>query len=260
MIKSLGAHFLKRLANNVALVAVILSLGTASCFAAKSDWIEAEGGAMRVVLSKNADGSLNGFVDISLQPGWKTYWKNPGDGGIPPSLTLTNLSGETSNVQLQFPAPEDINENEQRFAGYHTAVALPFQLPTSTESTINLTAFIGVCAEICVPFEASFALPADSSDADKTDRAFKTLPQDMGASFFSEVKQEAGKLILKTSKPEAQGTLFFAPEDGWVLGHATEVPGGFSVDVLKVGKASSQAYFTLRSKDGAISGTVPLLK
>ena len=66
-------------------------------FAASSDWQEAEGARVRVVTQSVPDenGVLKAIVEVDLEPGWKTYWREPGSSGIPP---LFNFS-ESENVQ-----------------------------------------------------------------------------------------------------------------------------------------------------------------
>lgn len=70
--------------------------------AASSDWVETPGGKVRVVLEENKHtGELRGALQIDLNPGWKTYWRNPGDAGVPPQL---NIEGNSS-ARIDFPAP-----------------------------------------------------------------------------------------------------------------------------------------------------------
>src|SRR5262245_54788615 len=59
--------------------------------AASSDWYQAEGAAVRLLASGAPDeqGVLKGALQIELKPGWKTYWQDPGDAGVPPSLDVS---------------------------------------------------------------------------------------------------------------------------------------------------------------------------
>ena len=65
-----------------------LSLLACPALASSSDWYEAEGGRVRLVTSGAADenGVIEGALEIDLKPGWKTYWRDPGDAGVPPTL------------------------------------------------------------------------------------------------------------------------------------------------------------------------------
>lgn len=83
---------------------------------------------------------------IDLAPGWKTYWRAPGDAGIPPRITLS------SPAQVLFPAPQVMDVLGARVVGYDGSVVLPVVLPVGQGAQdITLTADLGICHDICVP-------------------------------------------------------------------------------------------------------------
>ena len=43
-----------------------------------------------------------GVLDIDLKPGWKTYWRDPGDAGVPPQLDVS-ASTNVAGAELRFP-------------------------------------------------------------------------------------------------------------------------------------------------------------
>ncbi|MEJ6478965.1 MAG: protein-disulfide reductase DsbD family protein, partial [Octadecabacter sp.] len=57
-------------------------------------------------------------VRISLAPGWKTYWRAPGDAGIPPQFQWDG-SQNINAAQFHWPIPEVMNQNGMRSIGYH---------------------------------------------------------------------------------------------------------------------------------------------
>src|SRR5262245_43732610 len=92
-------------------VPMLAALAVASALASpalasSSDWHEADGGRVRLLTSGRPDehGVLRGALEIDLKPGWKTYWLDPGDAGVPPSLDVSG-SRNVSTAELQFPAP-----------------------------------------------------------------------------------------------------------------------------------------------------------
>jgi DsbC/DsbD-like thiol-disulfide interchange protein len=223
-------------------------------FASQSHWVEAEGGAMRLLITDDGKSPARGVLEIKLKPGWKTYWRDPGDGGIPPSL-----SGEGMAVELLFPAPERITENDQVISGYHNGVKLPFVLPETLVPVDKLTAFIGVCSEICVPFQADFPLVRDKADANRVDQAFAGLPKTATANegIISYTRQ--GEML--TLKSSAQnGTLFLAPEKGVYLAVPKADTAGFIVKILKEKTPGVKVNYTLKIADGAISGVFEMPK
>src|ERR1700741_2164925 len=75
--------------------------------ASSSDWYEAEGGRVRLVTTGAPDesGVIAGVLQVDLKPGWKTYWRDPGDAGVPPTLDASG-SDNVASVTVMWPAPE----------------------------------------------------------------------------------------------------------------------------------------------------------
>lgn len=100
---------------------------------------------------------------IKLDPGWKTYWRAPGDAGIPPRIDWSG-SRNIDSVALHWPVPEIFSVGDMRSIGYHDEVVIPLEFVLSDAGNpahLAGTIEIGVCDDICVPFSASFdaALP-----------------------------------------------------------------------------------------------------
>ena len=92
-------------------------------------------------------------LKITLAPGWKTYWRVPGDGGIPPRFAWDG-SENVSGAAFHWPVPEVFYINEMRSIGYTGTVVIPVELslpdgdaPARMSGQVQL----GVCEEICVP-------------------------------------------------------------------------------------------------------------
>ncbi|TZG37648.1 protein-disulfide reductase DsbD domain-containing protein [Agrobacterium sp. B1(2019)] len=151
-----------------------------------TDWARSEGGQMRVAsLAMDADGVVRGLLQIEPKDGWITYWREPGEAGIPPQITPDPASGVTLTA-MAYPVPKLIENDDITDIGYDHAVSLPFQLkaadPTA-KGKIDITAFIGVCQNICIPFEAKFSIErGNAGDDDREERrlleeARETLPE-----------------------------------------------------------------------------------
>ncbi|MEM9343974.1 MAG: protein-disulfide reductase DsbD domain-containing protein [Pseudomonadota bacterium] len=92
-------------------------------------------------------------VRLSLAPGWKTYWRSPGDAGIPPRFDWSGTQN-VSGVAVHWPVPIVFYENGYRSVGYSGEVTIPLEFVTpDTQAPIALDARldIGVCEEVCVP-------------------------------------------------------------------------------------------------------------
>lgn len=102
---------------------------------------------------RNADGTHMAAVRISLNPGWKTYWRTPGDAGIPPRISWSG-SQNLQAATVIWPTPEVFVENGMRSIGYTQDVVLPVRVnPAQADHPVHLKAVldIGVCRDVCVP-------------------------------------------------------------------------------------------------------------
>lgn len=102
---------------------------------------------------RNNDGSHTAALRISLNPGWKTYWRAPGDAGIPPQISWQG-SRNVADITVVWPTPTVFNQNGMRSIGYTDSLILPVVIkPKKTGSPVRLKAVldIGVCRDICVP-------------------------------------------------------------------------------------------------------------
>ena len=95
---------------------------------------------------------------MRLAPGWHTYWRNPGDAGVPPELTLTLPAGATAG-ELQWPTPVRLAEGPLMTYGYTGEVLLPVVVtPGAGPLHVEASATWLVCEHICVPEEGRFTL------------------------------------------------------------------------------------------------------
>lgn len=115
-----------------------------------------------------ADGSHMAALHLTLAPGWKTYWRAPGDAGIPPAMDLAG-SHNLAGVTPVWPTPEVFFQNGMQTVGYAEQLVLPLRIePQNTAQPAHIAAQIqiGVCNTICVPVDLDIALdlPAQGSD------------------------------------------------------------------------------------------------
>jgi DsbC/DsbD-like thiol-disulfide interchange protein len=97
-------------------------------------------------------------VRIALAPGWKTYWRAPGEGGVPTVITLTEAAG-VSGMAIHWPSPEVFHANGMRSIGYREDVVLPveFALTSTGEVAIAGEIELGVCLDVCMPVTLDLA-------------------------------------------------------------------------------------------------------
>lgn len=261
-----------------ALAAAVLACSAFAgpALAASSDWYEAEGASVRLLSSgvPDEDGVLKGALQVELKPGWKTYWLDPGDAGVPPALDVSD-SPNVAAADMVFPAPERFEDGFAKWAGYKHPVtfAVKFRLSDrKAPAAIDAKLFLGVCESICVPLQAELRLDA-STDPDNADdaaivqAAFDALPgpeqPDFGVTLLEGGKDEVLVEAAFPGEPEAVD-FFLAGAEGYQFGAPERRVEGqrllFSARILarpdKVPDKGGLSY-TLVSDGGAVTGTLP---
>ncbi|MEO5620846.1 MAG: protein-disulfide reductase DsbD domain-containing protein [Cypionkella sp.] len=112
-------------------------------------------------------------VSLSLAPEWKTYWRSPGDAGIPPLFDWSG-SQNVKSLRVLWPSPQVFHTNGLQTIGYHDAVTLPVEVtPLDPSKPVHLSARVdlGICKDICMPAEV--ALKGDLTTPGAPDRAIR---------------------------------------------------------------------------------------
>lgn len=150
---------------------VASSSGTAPAFAAESPWVSGHKTKARLVSGKaSQEGERHlAFVEIVLEPGWKTYWRAPGDaGGLPPSFDWSK-STNLASADVMFPAPQRFIDKSGNTIGYHDGLILPVAIaPTNDGEPVALAVDLqyGICKDVCVPIDVSLSLTIAPDEAD----------------------------------------------------------------------------------------------
>src|SRR5215475_5186729 len=123
-----------------------------------SPWQREGHAAVRLLAGSRSGAVLLGGVAFQLQPGWKTYWRTPGDSGVPPRFDFSK-SENVEAVTVLWPAPLMFDDGAGGHAlGYHDKVVLPLRIVVkNADKPVTLRAAINyaVCNKICIPVEAS---------------------------------------------------------------------------------------------------------
>ncbi len=111
------------------------------------------------------EGTRMAALRLDLAPGWKTYWRSPGEAGIPPQFDWSGSSNLRS-VRLHWPAPTVFHTNGMQTIGYKDQLILPVELiPKDPAKPIRLDVNVdlGICRDICLPasldLDAGMAMP-----------------------------------------------------------------------------------------------------
>jgi len=104
---------------------------------------------------------LRAGIEIQLDPGWKTYWRYPGDSGMPPTFDFSG-SKNVKTVTVQWPAPERFPDGAGGHSiGYMGGVVLPLRVvaqDAAKPSLLDLKLNYAVCGNLCVPAQAELDL------------------------------------------------------------------------------------------------------
>ena len=142
------------------LATCIVAGGTAVAAAGASPWVEGHRSRVRLVAGAPDGGERWAGVQIALDPGFKTYWRHPGESGVPPTFDWSR-SVNVAAVELLWPAPARFEDDGGVSYGYAGGVVFPLRVrPRDPGESVRLGLRIdyGVCKEICIPASADMSL------------------------------------------------------------------------------------------------------
>ncbi len=151
-----------------------------------------------------------GYITLKLDEGWHTYWRNPGDAGLPPVFKITNKS--LAIDEIIYPVPRRIPEPPLLTYGYKDNVTFPVIIKSkqpleNDERTLLLEAEWLVCKEICIPESALLTL-----EVPVTENAFQR-PAPFITNFKSEAvySQQGDKIVIELQNVEKGTKAYFYP-------------------------------------------------
>lgn len=150
-------------------------------------------------------------VRLTMQPGWHTYWKNPGENGAPTVVKLTGPAGWTT-TPLEWPAPRRIATEAGVTFGYEDTVEFLFKVtPGKTGGPLKATGEALVCLNTCLPAKILAARVvdvsargADGPEAGRLANLAAALPDTVDAKTLTATRKD-GTLVV-TGLPK--GTVF----------------------------------------------------
>jgi suppressor for copper-sensitivity B len=144
--------------------------------ASASEWVRTDQTQVRLVSAVTATGeaaTLRLGLQFKLEPGWKIYWRSPGDAGLPPKADWAG-SHNLGPVTTRWPAPERFELFDLDTFGYGDEVVLPLDAQVAERGqpvALRLALDYLVCEKICIPYEAALKLDLPSGPAVPSDYA-----------------------------------------------------------------------------------------
>jgi DsbC/DsbD-like thiol-disulfide interchange protein len=151
-------------------LALLALLVPPQAFAAETAWTDlAPGVRARLIASevRHKDGTTLVGLEIEMPETTKTYWRVPGETGIPTEIDVAGSTG-VSGATLLWPYPRVETASGYLDYVYYGHTVLPIELKVDGDAPVlNATVTMGVCSDICVPAVASFSFPLSFTEPDK---------------------------------------------------------------------------------------------
>ncbi|MDR7938656.1 protein-disulfide reductase DsbD family protein [Enterobacter soli] len=208
--------------------------------AADTGWLRAadnQHASVRLRAQTENSGETRLLLDVTLQKGWKTYWRSPGEGGIAPAITWH----QPLEALWRWPTPERFDVAGITTQGYHGDVSFPITLRGNVPERLSGVLTLSTCSNVCILTDYPFSLDLTVSTGGDFDydynRAMGTLPLSSGLTSALSARYASGKLTVTAQR-----------DSGW------QQPSLFidSMDDIDFGKPS----FSVR--DGTLTTTVPV--
>ncbi|HKS87202.1 MAG TPA: protein-disulfide reductase DsbD domain-containing protein [Pseudolabrys sp.] len=135
----------------------------------ESPWSEDVRSAVRLIAGSSKPGAaaLRAGIEIKLRPGWKTYWRYPGDSGVPPHFDFAG-SDNLKQADVLFPAPHLFVDETGQSLGYKDTIIFPVVVtPKEKGKPVHLRMKVdyAVCEKLCVPAEGRAELLLSGGDS-----------------------------------------------------------------------------------------------
>jgi len=242
-----------------------------------SAWSDDGHAAVRLIAGSNdaKAPALRAGVEIKLQPGWHTYWRYPGDSGVPPRFDFSH-SDNLAAAKVLYPAPHLLRDEAGQSLVYEDAVVFPLVVtPKQAGKPVRLRLKLdyAICEKLCVPAEARAELdvapgpsaldatlkaaeagvptPATAADVGLTVRRVNNAPKPLVAVDFKAAGDKPVQLFVEGPTPE-WALPIPVPAQGAPAGHRQF---GFELDGLPPGvdpKGHFELTFTIVEGDRAL--------
>jgi DsbC/DsbD-like thiol-disulfide interchange protein len=224
-----------------------------------SPWSEDSHAAIRLIAGTNQKGAstLRAGVEIRLAPGWHTYWRYPGDAGVPPRFDFSG-SQNLAAAGVSYPAPRLLADETGNSLGYDKDVIFPVLVtPREAGKPVRLRVVVdyAICEKLCVPAKGSaeLTLAAGASGRDaalvaaeaRVPRPASAADAGLSARRSTAAGGQKARVLVDVAVPAGKQVALFAegPTPEWALPVPKPVEGapaghqrfGFELDGLPPG-------------------------
>ena len=188
---------------------------------------------------ENTDSSIQGALKFHLQPGFLTYWKNPGSLGFKPHFDWSK-SLNVKKVTFDWPIPRLFEKFDTQIIGYEHELILPIKivpLDNSLPMTLHIDLSFGICSDICLPMQKKVLRIISNNFTETQKQIVKEAIGKSRLNKYSEevissncqITKEKNKFLVKTStdfKSEIEKNTFIFPDyvtDNFTISNQTIV-------------------------------------
>ena len=262
------------------MLALVLAWGADAARAqGASPWQGDSRAAMRLIggSARTGDGAdvLRAGIEIKLRPGWKTYWRYPGDSGVPPRFDFA-ASDNVKSVSVLWPAPQRFFDGAGGASiGYGQDVILPLRVVAQRAGpvTLRLKLDYAVCEKLCVPVDASAELvlsrkktAQDTALAAAEGKVPRRAGVGEGSSLIvRSVRREANRVLVDVAANLPVDLFAEGPNPDWALPLPQPVAGAprglqrfsFALEGLPAGAKPDSVLLKLTAVSGNEAIEVP---
>jgi len=162
---------------------------------------------------------IQGLLTVELKPGWKTYWRSPGEGGVAPKISWP----EGVKDSWSWPVPSRFDISGMTTQGYHDRVQIPITLDGVKNDTLDGTLTLSTCSNVCLltdyPLHLDFTQPADDGFRSEFEQAMRAVPGTSGVSTDLSAWLSGDKLVITgtTDGKWDNPGIYFDPLEGDIL-------------------------------------------
>ena len=186
----------------------------------------------------------------TIRPKWHTYWKNPGDSGLPTEINWTLPAGAKADA-IEWPVPTLVDVSGVINYGFADDVLLMVKITPPADparGTFSLAAAANwlVCADVCIPEEGRFTLslpvgpeakPANAATRALFDKARQALPMESPwPARFGIAKSGDSTLIVEAKglKPDTIHDVYFFPAEWGAVASMAKQTASVTADGIRI--------------------------
>jgi DsbC/DsbD-like thiol-disulfide interchange protein len=205
--------------------AAALGLLAGVAHAETSPWSEDLRSAVRLMSGDTSNKPMQAGVEMRLQKGWHTYWRYPGDSGVPPQFDFAK-SDNLKSASVLYPAPELHTDAAGQTIVYQQDIIFPVEVVAQDASKpvkLHLALDYAVCENMCVPARGEAELtiaPGNSAPDPRLQSALARVPaKESAADAGLIVKREGNSALVSFPTPADTSVTIFVegPSKDWAL-------------------------------------------